>query len=169
MPTRYDGPHFTTYTVSGTLAEVADTIEAREEAGQCIWHPDLSWASDGNGTIARADVTCTITIELPEWDGYASAPKPDRDAWDAFLTALRHHEDGHVQIVHEWFASSDDWLIGQTEGTVEDALAQLNARAQFHSDEFDALTDHGINRGCVIVVGSPGADEAAEEETAEDG
>jgi predicted secreted Zn-dependent protease len=156
MPTRFSGPHRQTYTVSGTLEEVAAFIGAREEAGKTEWPTRYNWRPLDNGTVA-VDIDCDLHIEMPHWDGYAGAPPADQAAWDAFFAALTEHEDGHVWIVHSWLDDSDHWLAESTDATVDADFAALMDKIQHHSDEFDALTDHGINRGCVINLGGAAA------------
>ena len=159
MPTRYSGPHHRTYTVSGSLEEVAAVIERRKEAGTTEWEPLLTWESDGNGNVTSVVVNCEIHIEMPDWDGYADAPEPDRASWDRFFAALTEHEDGHVQIVHSWLDDIDFWLSDNTETTVDAAFEHIVGRLQDNSDEYDVFTKHGTERGCVIVVGAPADDE----------
>jgi hypothetical protein len=75
---------------------------------------------------------------------------------DAFFAALTEHEDGHVWIVHQWLDDSETSLLDNSEATIDAAFENLKERIQANSDEFDAPTKHGTERGCVIVVGAPG-------------
>ena len=67
MPTRYSEPHHRTYTVSGSLEEVAAVIEGRKEAGTTEWEPLLTWESGDSKT------TATSTTHLPSTAPSAAA------------------------------------------------------------------------------------------------
>jgi predicted secreted Zn-dependent protease len=166
MATSYLGPRHHTYTVSGSLEEVAATIETRKEAGSTEWFPDLKWNSDAAGNVTSAEVTCEIHITMPEWDGYKAAAPADRASWDAFFAALTEHEDGHVWIVHQWLDGCETSLRDNTEATVDAAWENLKAMIQHNSDEFDALTKHGTERGCIINLPEPEPAEAEAEQGA---
>lgn len=49
-------------------------------------------------SITRAKVTINITIILPEWVNKAAASDQDQKMWGLYLTFLKRHEQGHVNI-----------------------------------------------------------------------
>ncbi len=101
--TKVGPPKNTTYTVSGTLRQGAEAVEARPEAGATTTTPDMNI---GEGWPAQVQVTVAQVVELPEWDGKAAATQNQRDEWDRFKAAITAHENGHVAVDRTSFANA---------------------------------------------------------------
>ena len=154
--TKVGPPTKSSYTVSGTLRQAADAVAARKEAGATITTPDL--VSADNGTrMTQAQVTVTQVVELPEWDGKASATQNQRTEWDRFKAAITTHEAGHVATDVKAFAGAHTEILAKK--TVTESNTEFNTittQADTDNATFDTTTDHGRNAGTKI---NPNIDE----------
>lgn len=151
MPTYYDGVHRSTYTVSGTLAEVSALIQQREEAGKASWDSSFTYNQE-DGTITSATITSRLTIEMPEWSDYNSASQRDREEWDRFWAALDTHEQGHITLAQSYLDHADQALVGHPESEAQWRFDEYMAKIQAESDGYDADTGHGVYYGSFITV-----------------
>lgn len=154
--TKVGPPTKSSYTVSGTLRQAADAVAARKEAGATSTTPDL--VSADNGTrMTQAQVTVAQVVELPEWDGKASATQNQQAEWDRFKAAITTHEAGHVATDVKAFGGAHTKILAKK--TLADSNAEFNAivtQANTDNDTFDTGNDHGRNAGTKI---NPNIDE----------
>jgi predicted secreted Zn-dependent protease len=106
----------------------------------------------------------SITIRLPNWVDYSSASQEDKDAWDAWITSLRNHENDHAAIGRAYLPTIQRGLnqdIGATatgmgkdiKSAIDNAsnnirLTNFNRaveQAQNRQNALDDVTDHGRN------------------------
>ena len=60
---------------------------------------DIYASSTGTSTFTGGvSVVATTTVTLPEWTGYSKASSEEQTKWNAFVTKVRTHEEGHVAI-----------------------------------------------------------------------
>jgi len=152
MGTSYSGPQQSTYTVSGTLSEVVDAIQQREEAGKTTWQVSYTYQQGDDGNISSVDFTCALFIEMPYWSTYSSATAEEQAEWDRFYAALDAHEQGHVQIAQYTMDTADAYFVGSPASDADRLFQELLTTLQSQSDAFDTDTNHGINAGCTITV-----------------
>ncbi len=154
--TKVGPPTKSGYTVSGTLRKAAEAVAARPEAGATITTPDL--VSAGNGTrMTQAQVTVTQVVELPDWDGKASATQNQRTEWDRFKAAITAHEDGHVATDVTAFAGAHTKILAKkTTAESNTEYDTIVTGADTANATFDTKTDHGRNAGTTI---NPNIDE----------
>lgn len=106
---------------------------------------------------------CNATVHLPQWDG-------SDECWDRFIDALKTHEQGHVDMCHDYAQTLETALPGlestvcseeSMEKACNDAMADLGQKAdaaeervhQRHNeaqDAYDAETSHGETQGAVL-------------------
>ena len=152
--TKVGPPSKSSYTVSGTLRQAAESVGARKEAGATITTPDLFMA---DGWPTHVQVTVAQVVELPEWDGKAAATQNQRDEWDRFKAAITTHENGHVAVDKTSFANAHAKI--RAKKTRPDATTEYDtivAQANTDNDTFDTGNDHGRKAGTNI---NPNIDE----------
>lgn len=126
-----------------TLAEVATSVAERGEVGEASFDFDMRYRTR-NARISRVDLTVTLTITMPAWAAYEDRPDPEKEEWDRFHCALRHHEDGHISLFRRESRTTYDKLVAETD---PDRLGPIvddeTRRIQGLSDAYDRRTDHG--------------------------
>lgn len=154
--TRVGPPTKSSYTVSGTLRQAAEAVGGRPEAGATVTTPDL--VSADNGTrMTQAQVTVAQVVELPEWDGKASATQNQRAEWDRFKAAITTHEAGHVATDVTAFAGAHTKILARkTLAESNTEFDTITTQADTDNATFDTNTDHGRNAGTNI---NPNIDE----------
>lgn len=126
-----------------TLAAVARSAARRGEVGHADFHFDTDYRTR-NGRVSRLDLIVTLTIEMPTWSEYPNRPQSEKDEWDRFHSALRHHEDGHIAIFRREARTTYRRLRRETDpDRVHSVLDDETARVQGLSDDYDVDTDHG--------------------------
>jgi hypothetical protein len=153
-------PSNTTYDVSGTLRNVANTVAARTEAGSETATPTSdtdTWTPDG-GTekILAARVTVDQVVELPNWTDKANATTNQQAEWDRFYAAIKTHEAGHVSTDKTSFAGAHSKMVGKSPGDGDKALDAVEAQAKTDNETYDTTTKHGLTQGTGI---NPNIDE----------
>jgi predicted secreted Zn-dependent protease len=134
-----------------SLSAAAEAISQMNEAAETEWFPSYEYKTTA-GRLADVAVTVRIRVTMPQWTGYALAPKEEKDEWDRFCAALHEHERGHIDLVVQHLSGVDERLVGTSEVTAkrewERALAALNSASQ----SFDRETNHGRNQGTIINI-----------------
>lgn len=113
-----------------------------------------------NHECSIASVTATLNVEfrLPRWIDHAGGPPALRKKWDAYMQALRHHEDGHKNIGVK-AAAEIERAIADLEpvGNCDDLAETANELGRrIISDyaakerEYDARTNFGETQGAVF-------------------
>lgn len=140
------------YAVSASsLADVVAVLGGRAEAGHVGWGPALDFHQT-DGIIDSVTISVSIDLEMPSWSPPAAMLPRARAEWTRWYAALRAHEQGHIDLVHQLF----DGLAGRILGTrvatgqrlFEGAKASLAARSR----AYDARTGHGTRQGTVMDV-----------------
>lgn len=142
-------PTRSTYAVSGSLADAANTVSARTEAGSETSTPSLDTVTD-DGRIVSATVTVAQAIELPSWSGRAGGTATQQAEWDRFSAALSAHEDGHVAKDVAAWAGAHRKIVGKSEKGGNDTLDAISAAADKANDDYDTATKHGLTQGTGI-------------------
>jgi predicted secreted Zn-dependent protease len=159
---------WSTYDVQGqTLEEVARSIEKMQEAAQTHWAANYQVTEWGQGNnIAKADVQVTITVSMPHWSGASSRPQAEQDEWERFLGKLREHEQGHIDLAHQYLEHADTLLEGYDESVAKQQWQSNLSALQQASDGYDSGNDHGRNAGTTIELPESSTDEAETEQAA---
>lgn len=124
--------------------------------------PDGSYRAEASVTFG-VDPSSTMTIPDYSWPNMTPA---DHSAMQAYVDAVRAHEEGHFTVAEQKMAQLSGTKTG-TGGTRAQAVAdlqrQLNASlaeagraVQGQSDAYDAATHHGATQGAGPSQGFPG-------------
>jgi predicted secreted Zn-dependent protease len=140
-----------------SLAVVAETIAGMAEAGKTEWFPRWSYETTGDA-VSSVAITVEIRVTLPVWRAYGAASEAEKNEWDRFCRALRAHEQGHVDLVHDTFSDLDGRMVGQTVGDATEAWHDAQTALQSASDAYDDSTDHGRSSGTVMDLDAGSAD-----------
>lgn len=129
-----------------TLAQVAQAIVARGEAGSATFEfdPPKYWANGDK--LTRVDLKMKLSIKMPKWSRYARRPKAERREWNRFYKALRYHEDGHIKIFRDEAPTTYEVVKKATPDTLQSIFDSEVARIQKLSDEYDERTHHGLKQ-----------------------
>ena len=153
--------------VGNTLQEVRESMNARGPVGEdgVGYHGDLKWQLEWAYQFAPKGRLCGLdavkvklkaTMKLPAWKQPDDGVSEDLvREWDRYITALRHHEDGHYETA---VAAADEIkqrlskLRGRTDcaavGKDADAQAQeILEEFRAKDRDYDATTHHGITQG----------------------
>jgi len=68
--------------------------------GQRIGYTEFEWGDRHTSTNVR-NCTVTATVNTPCWTGYANASPAQQQQWDANVSAMKGHEQGHVDIANK--------------------------------------------------------------------
>jgi predicted secreted Zn-dependent protease len=158
--------HTTTYPVYGITANElrqymdvhGPDCESAKHDGCTQWYIALSYryrGKDGTCSVSEVHVSTQVTVTLPAWEPSEGTSQTLIDQWQAYMDALRMHEQGHVAIAlasgEELLATlralpsapSCDALQARvsdiTEGVLDECRAQHVA--------YDKQTDHGATQG----------------------
>ncbi len=142
-------PTRSTYSVSGSLQDAADTVAGRTEAGSETSTPSMDTVTD-NGRILSVKVTVAQAIELPSWADRASGTAAQQAEWDRFSGALSKHEDGHVQKDVKAWTGAHTKIAGKLEDAGNAAFDKISNAADQANADYDTATDHGRNQGTII-------------------
>jgi hypothetical protein len=142
-------PTRSTYAVSGSLADAADTIASRTEAGSETSTPSMDTDTDG-GRIVAARVTVAQAIELPSWTDRSSGTPAQQKEWDRFMGALSAHEDGHVAKDVATWTGAHKKIAGKSEKDGNDTFDAISAAADTANADYDTATQHGLTQGTTI-------------------
>jgi len=144
---------------------------------------DIGEAQRCKCTVKITDIVVTLdcTITMPEWSGYGDANDDEQDEWDSFITGLREHERGHVEIAKEWRKKIEETLeeecvdknitaygstpkeacknaLQKLKDTIKNKFDELTDEHEKEQDEYDNETDHGADQGATLGCDSDGGD-----------
>ena len=89
---------------------------------------------------------------MPRWTGEASASRTEKNEWRRFLSALRAHEKGHLELVVRHLGNVDTQLVGKSIAAARDRWTKVLAALKAASEAYDSATDHGRRQGTYIDV-----------------
>ena len=136
---------------ASSLADVVAAIGGRSEAGHVAWGPALDFHQT-DGRIDSVTISVSIDLQMPSWSPPAAMLPKARAEWTRWYAALRAHEQGHIDLVHQLFDGIATRILGKTtrEGQrlFESARTSLGAQSR----AYDARTGHGTRQGTVMNV-----------------
>jgi predicted secreted Zn-dependent protease len=134
---------------ASTLADVAAAIGGRSEAGHVGWGPALDFHQT-DGRIDSVTISVSIDLQMPSWSPPSTMLPKARAEWDRWYSALRAHEQGHIDLVHKVFDGLAARLLGKTvavgQQLFENAKVSLNAQSR----AFDTRTGNGTKSGTIM-------------------
>jgi hypothetical protein len=145
--------------ITETETEYDFTANSLSEANSELTTPDAgktSWTWSLAGTAACPVVTVNVNTNLPDWtdcswSGFGIACACSE--WNRFLNALRIHEQGHVDLVEQFFDEFNpisNKLAGHTVSEMNQIISQAAAKLQTTSNNYDTSTNHGATQGAVL-------------------
>ncbi|MFN8518229.1 MAG: DUF922 domain-containing protein [Chloroflexota bacterium] len=137
--------------VASTLADVAAAIGGRPEAGQVSWAPSLDFHQT-DGIIDSVTISVAIELQMPSWAPPSTMLPKARAEWSRWYAALRAHEQGHIDLVHQLFDGQAARMLGKPVATGQRLFAGAKASLATKSRAYDARTGHGIRQGTVMDV-----------------
>ena len=129
-----------------TLRAVVNAMHGMDEVGHADFDLAMNFSTDGGERVTNVDLTMRLTIDMPEWTKSAGRPAAERDEWNRFMRALRHHEDGHITICRREAPTTYQRLTRATASTINDVLDRERARIQALNDAYDTRTGHGTSQ-----------------------
>lgn len=95
------------------------------------------------GVAAQIQVTLTIEVTLPGWEGYANASTDEKRIWDKFVSRIREHEDLHVSIDTSALRDMGRTLPtrGATAGQLRSNIVQQFGRVVAEADRYHGIID----------------------------
>jgi len=152
--TKIGPPKPASFTVSGTLRQVATALEARPEAGATITSSDLDRETyapqGGQERITAARFTVFQTVELPTWTDRATATANQQAEWNRFSAAIAAHEAGHVATDKKSYSNAHTKILRTTPAEGDTTWKNLDDKATKDNQTFDAGNDHGRKAGTNI-------------------
>jgi predicted secreted Zn-dependent protease len=133
-----------TYT-DQTLADLVASMSRHNEPAEAKFEFELSF-DHAAGRLTNVELTMWLTIAMPEWTEVGTRPQRERTEWSRFLRALRHHEDGHIDIFRAEAPTAMRALEAATPRTINSVLAAQKRRIQRLSNTYDTQTGHGTRQ-----------------------
>lgn len=137
--------------VASSLADVVAVIGGRAEAGHVGWSPTWDFHQT-DGTIDSVTISVGIDLEMPSWSPPAAMLPRARAEWTRWYAALRAHEQGHIDLVHQLFDGLAGRILGTRVATGQRLFQNAKASLDAGSKTYDARTGHGTRQGTVMDV-----------------
>ena len=141
-------------------AVLGSMMSGRQYAGRTDWL--LSYQSQPRmaaGACKAESVTTKLTLSmtLPHWSPPPGAAGDLAGRWERFMSALRLHEDGHVQNARNIESAVKRALLALSStdcGALDSAMRarfdQLLEQGRAADRDYDRQTDHGKTQGAVF-------------------
>jgi len=156
-----------TYAVSGCNAEEIATSLRRSTTQSSAGRYEVGVTSSttrysyryeeqaGSCRLKGASIASDITVMLPELPNSQGISPETMARWQAFMAALRTHEQGHVDIILKSAATIKSTFESQTqsmpcsqlETTLKGAVQRETDVANAANESYDTSTNHGVNQG----------------------
>jgi predicted secreted Zn-dependent protease len=158
---------YKTYAVSGCNAEdISSSLRrstnqssaGRYEVGVTTSTTRYSYKYEESGGQCRlkgASITSDIAVTLPELPNQQGVSSDTLARWQAFLSALRTHEQGHVDIILKsagvikatFEAQTNPVPCATLETTLKGSVQRETDVANAANEAYDSSTNHGVNQG----------------------
>lgn len=157
-PPALDGADVAWFDLRGT--DRIDLIEScarscpRDEAGVPVaslttWAVDWTWTRQASEPceVVGATLDVDVDVELPRWDPPAEADPALVAEWDRYMTALRRHEQGHIDLVHAVAGTTSGALAGTPCDTADATGAGVLDALRGAQSAYDVETGNGHRQG----------------------
>jgi predicted secreted Zn-dependent protease len=139
---------------------LSSMMAGREFAGNTHWSLSYEYRPRMAAGICKVDSVATrleLSMTLPHW-----APPPGVAGeliarWERFISALRAHEDGHVQGAINLESEAKRTLLALSsescralDAAIRERFDQLLEQGRARDRDYDARTDHGNSQGAVF-------------------
>jgi predicted secreted Zn-dependent protease len=136
---------------AASLVGAAAAIAHMREAAKTEWFADYEFTAP-RGRLVSVTVKVRTVVTMPRWAGEASARPAEKNEWNRFLSALRAHEKGHLELVVRQLKDVDAQLVGKSIAAARDRWMQALEALNATSEAYDRATDHGRRQGTCIHV-----------------
>ena len=153
-----NSPRVSRFTVSAkTLKDAVKALDARDEWGlyDATRNPRQDAKADKDGRVVSVTIVLNPVIELPQWSGYSSATKEQKDSWDKMVKALEAHERKHHDIQVKCAAELKKQITNarSLDGKSLNKLIDDQQKAcQKKQDDYDSSSGHGDKEGVTLDV-----------------
>jgi predicted secreted Zn-dependent protease len=122
------------------------------------WNYRYRLTDDNSCSIGSVNTTLSVEFRLPRWENYDRGPAALKKRWDAYMQALRRHENGHkdigLQAANEIERSIAELDPDVTCDAVTETANQLGRRilSEYAAKEraYDAQTNFGETQGAMF-------------------
>jgi len=131
--------------------------DGRRFYGHTAWNIRWRFLVEPSGNSCRAtrvEVTAYIVLTLPRWTPPQEAPEELRHRWDAFMAALRAHEEGHRDLAVAAARRVHSRISGFRTASCRDFNREVNREGERILDRlrtdnlrYDEETRHGMAQG----------------------
>ena len=150
MSVEFDEAEWDMYDLAADdLAAAAEAVASMDEAARAEWAPRFEFTTLG-GLVVSAAVTVTTRVTMPHWSGFGKAHPIEQAEWTRFCTALREHEQGHLDLVVRHLSTIDRVLVGKSVAAAQRSWEQALRKLASASQAYDRATDHGRKHGTII-------------------
>ncbi len=137
--------------VASSLADVAAAIGGRSEAGHVGWGPALDFHQT-DGRIDSVTINVSIDLQMPSWSPPSTMLPKARTEWTRWYAALRAHEQGHIDLVHQLFDGLAQRILGKSVQAGQQLFDGARASLATRSRAYDTRTGHGTKQGTIMNV-----------------
>ncbi len=145
--------------ISAALRAHGPDVRGQQFFGLTEWEMGVEYRAvevESGCAIDGLKVRVSTETHLPRWPGDAVASSALSGAWDRFITALDHHEDGHRVLAEEAAETVRRRLLavsaptcGRLDGVAQREMAAVMQEYEARQLAYDAETDHGRTQGAV--------------------
>ncbi len=135
-------------------------MSGRQFAGRTDWHLSYRYQPRAEAGACKADsvtTTLALSMTLPHWSPPPGVPGDLIGRWERFMSALRMHEDGHVQDARTLESTAKRALLALSSANCAGLDAAMHARfdqlleqGRARDREYDEQTGHGKTQGAVF-------------------
>lgn len=121
------------------------------------WTFKFQGDDNDNCRITTANVGISIGKILPSWQSTPTTSTDTQVAWNAFITNLSRHEEGHASLDRQYASQILSTLQSLPSTSCTSIQAEANARAKAiivqldqANEQYDAVTQHGTTQGATL-------------------
>jgi predicted secreted Zn-dependent protease len=139
---------------------LSSMMSGREFAGNTHWSLSYEYRPRMAAGICKADSVTTrleLSMTLPHWSPPPGVRAELIGRWERFISALRAHEDGHVQGAINLENTAKNLLLALSsescralDAAMRERFDQLLEQGRARDRDYDAQTKHGDTQGAVF-------------------
>lgn len=128
--------------------------------GLATWRVSYEYATKRRRDACQIDSVITKVsgeVLMPRWVDEPSAPLALQRRWTDYYSALKKHEDGHIQHGRELALLVKERLMGigavpcdQVRALAQSEFQRLYTNLKTRDQEYDARTNHGATQGALF-------------------
>jgi predicted secreted Zn-dependent protease len=125
--------------------------------GLAKWNVTYKYTTKAQDAVCRFDTVDVIVrgeVLMPKWVDEAQAPPDLQYRWQNYYSALKRHEEGHVQngtelalLVREKFLGLGTFACSQAPSIAQKEFDQIYSFHKERDKKYDERTEHGATQG----------------------